>query len=315
VSKIIRSYTPKFRKYDKAYPLTKFMAFLASTLSPRTVACYVSAIRRMLGHLGEGLPDPTTGVLRLRTWRDEAAVERYKETLQGRLYDTVGGALRYWRAFNGATSPLQLSTREAKSAATAALLTLLHYTGQGRGVPPLKIETIPKLLWEYDTSEKRWYVTQAVGSSDRHTFGPGASALATTIRDWGYPDGSCYQGAPFLPGLPGAAQAMTSRAIREMLKNQVSLDVARWLDTVMTKDYDEAVEAGLARMTVPVKAITPVKMSVDEEGRPVFSDPTVVGEDIDLGKIRLIDGKLVCENPDNDVGFFLDESEEPSKPS
>jgi hypothetical protein len=306
--KVPPEYVPKFKHHHRAYPLSKFKAYLTtnSSITKGTAACYVSAIRRMLFHLGEGQPG-AGGLVKRRTWDNFEAVTEYVDGLSRSMQDPIKGAWRYWVNFNGAVTPPQhqLAPRVSKAAVTAALRALLHYRLTGKGAPPLNLQDIPKMYWEWDPNEQRWYITHGRGGSLRYTFGIGVRQLSDAIRNWGYPQGCPKHGASFVPHNPDDSTPMTLQQVKDTIDNKVPPAIVKWLDEAMAKDYTTTVTPIIEseRLRMPQEIVEESKLELTKEGRiktDFHTTRLVDTSDESFGRTFIVDGKLVVENPEDD---------------
>lgn len=81
-----RKFQPSFRKYDHLHPLTTFREFLnGAQLKPKTIEQYLSAVRRLLGHV----EDPTNAEL----------VVAYVESLSHVMQVQLVAPWRYYMQF------------------------------------------------------------------------------------------------------------------------------------------------------------------------------------------------------------------------
>lgn len=304
--KVPLTYEPKFRHHNKSYPLTRFKAYLISRgLNHNTVKCYISAMRRMLAHLGEGQPNEQ-GQVQQRVWEDWERIRDYRDSLRYGTRSMFDCSKSYWSAFIG--SDMGPTTKRDTRAVVAAATRILLACGRaGRGVPEWTPSDLAGLLWEYDKLNDCWYITHMLGS-DRHILlGPGVRVLGNIIRDWGY-QATTAHGHAFLPGCPDDWTSMPMPKLYEFLKLKITPTTAAWLTAELEKDYENAITPVLEsdRIVVPDDEFieTPAPRTLP---RPLAAAPTrskpkegdVVAYDEELGNIRVVNGKLVCDNPED----------------
>lgn len=301
---------PKAQHFDRVYPLTKFLAFLLDQgLRLNTAKVYTSNIRRMLGVMGEGrtLPD---GTVQRRVWENVEAVREYRSALKARLRNQLQCAWTYWLNYTGSEAALAISDRAMKGIVTGAVRVFIYYAGDGKGVPYLRISDIPRYLWEFDDQEQTWYLTRMMGSRDRYLLGPGVRVLGDIIREWGYPDGDAH-GQAFLADAPRSLSPMSIERVRSLLDNKLTPATEKWLNEKMKADYEAAIAPVRERdrAYVPPEMVGVTKLRMKTNAQMQEGEDRVIGYDEAKGEIRLVNGKIVVEHPE-DLGFYNDGGED-----
>jgi hypothetical protein len=225
----------KFRKMDKAYPLTKFREYLLLTLAPSTAKVYVGEIRRLLFNLGEGeLNDD--GQKRTHTWDDRTAVLKYKQ--EHCLHDRRGfftSAFGHWLKFTRSPVLRTVSSRMSKHCVAAALRALIN--ARLTGGPAFPLEEYPNLRWGKTRGDGSWCFYHLDRPDAEFIVYPKYQPLLTLIRDWGLTS----VGEPLLPSHEGSKVPMSTHEISNFIEREINHSVVADMVAIMQEAEEEAI--------------------------------------------------------------------------
>lgn len=233
-------------KLHKAYPLTRFRDYLATTasLSPGTVPPYLSSIRKLLAALQEGHGG------RSKTWLDAPAVAAHFETLPYNTRQIAKQALAHWLTFTTSPPGHNLAPRASRAEAVFAFRLLLNY--RGAGFPQQPFDVLASMRWARSRHDGTTLVLtmQGDGEAEWH-LAPGLKEMGALIRSWA----KCGVGDPLLPVHPNSKIPMDQDRVQRFVQGQVSPPVAARVLALV----EDAEKKALARhnTTAPTKKATP----------------------------------------------------------